>query len=146
MELAEMPKRVQGGSSNASLTHYLRLLVCSYLPLETLVTKIASLNNYERRALHNSAIARGNRSFQICLWQDQWLHPMGKQLPLRIVDMFCSLVSDLEIEVQQCLQDRSDQMLAKLTNLIVNLPPWYDRSSLSLRVIYTNRKEMIDLD
>ena len=146
MELARKPKGVQGGSSNASLTHYLRLVVCSYLPLETLVTKIASLNNYERRGLHNSAIARGNRSFQLSLWEDGWHRYNGPVLPARAIDYACSLISELEIEIKSDTNDLSKELHAKLTDQIVRLPSSFDNAKLTLRVYYIDRRKMLDLD
>ena len=61
------------GSRNAELSHYLRLVVYSYLPLEALLYNIALLNRHERKALENSAIVRVNKEFKVKLTGENWL-------------------------------------------------------------------------
>ena len=72
MELERRPSGVQRGSSNAKIPHFLRLTVYSYLPLKTLITKIAILNQQEKRTLYNSAIVRENKTFYCSMQHDKW--------------------------------------------------------------------------
>ena len=125
----------------------MRLTVYSYLPLKTLVTKIATINSYERRALHNSAIVRAtNKSFHITLIMDNWTAMLGKPIPQSMLSFIPSLVSDIEIELESNKNSLTNEMHAQITDFILSLPNWFDEGRLSLVVYYQNRLKMINLD
>ena len=52
-----------GGSQQAALTRFIRLTIYGYLSLKEILTKVASLNRFERNFLESSAIARENKTF-----------------------------------------------------------------------------------
>ena len=137
---------MQGGSSNAKLSHHLRLTVYSYLPLNTLVTKIATLNSYEKRALNNSAIARANKSFHMSLRHDNWFEIRGRQIPHSMISFIPALVSDIEIELESDFNTLTNEMHGLVIDFIINLPSWFDEGKLTLVVFYTNRLKMVNLD
>ena len=64
-------KRVSGehlkGSRNAKLSHFVRLVVYSYLPFDDLFYKVGLLSSHERRSLQDSSIVRVNKEFKIKL-------------------------------------------------------------------------------
>ena len=125
----------------------MRLTVYSYLPLKTLVTKIATINRYELRALHNSAIVRAaNKSFHITLIDDTWTVMLGKQIPQLMLGVIPSLVSDIEIELESDKNSLTNGMHAQITDFILSLPNWFDEGRLSLVVFYQNRLKMINID
>ena len=144
----EARRRAQGGSTNAKLSHHLRLTVYSYLPLKTLLTKIALQNCYEKRLLHNSAIARKNKSFQLILRKDRWYEILEQsgQVPRPMLHQICNMVSELEIEIDSDANSLRKDTYHNIRNLILNLPPWLDDGRLTLVIFYSNRLKMINLD
>ena len=126
----------QGGSRNAELSHYLRLVVYSYLPLETLLYNIAILNKHERKALENSAIVRVNKEFKVKLTGENWLD--GGQEKHKILQgmltYIAQIVSGIKVRViiDKNIYLKQETVYEKLTELIISLPHWFDKACFSL--------------
>ena len=63
---------------NAKLSRYIRLVIYSYLPFDTLLYTIGMLSKHERKALEHSAIVRVNKEFKVTLTGKNWLQS-GKE-------------------------------------------------------------------
>ena len=95
------PSLSAGGSRNAELSHYLRLVVYSYLPLEVLLYNIALLNPHERKALENSAIVRVNKEFKVKLTGENWLDggPERHKVLQGMLTYIAQIVSGIKVRV-----------------------------------------------
>ena len=135
---------------NAKLSRFVRLVIYSYLPFNTLLYTVAVLSNHERKALENSSIVRINKEFKVTLTGKNWLEggkPRQKILT-GILTYIVKILTALQVKViidKNLYKEKQDVVYEKLADLIVSLPHWFDHAQFSLVNMKSIKNEVFEV-